>query len=164
MRIPWRYIISACLLVGVTSACGKEIKWQNNFKGMWILQSRTLSDGTRLESPTLSGRFEWFPTSAMNAHISYLATLGPDEVQIQGQHLEISGDRFTSETYLRAGGGFVPAYMPGFTTDPATDEGTFKIEAPVTYAAYNSGMTIVFLDKKSLEVRHSDGTVDRFEK
>ena len=56
-----------CLLLICASSCTDDIKWQNKFKGIWVLQSRVLPDGKEITPPAISGRMEWFPMDAEHA-------------------------------------------------------------------------------------------------
>lgn len=160
MRTKWLLPAVLALLVVASSACTDDIKWQNKFKGIWILQSRVLPDGKELKPPQISGRMEWFPMDPTHAHISFLTTHDPKSVQIQGDHITLNSiTAFDRTTYMKIGGGLSQHYVEGVSTEPKTTSGTITNEGSRFTYSEGNGLTLVF-EGDLLQIRHPDGTID----
>lgn len=160
MRTKSLLTAAFCLLVVASSGCTDDIKWQDKFKEIWVLQSRVLPGGQELKPPEISGRMEWFPMDPTHCHLSYLTTYDPSSVQVQGDHITLKGTTaFDKTTYMKIGGGLSQHYVPGVSTEVHTTSGTITEEGSRFTWADGDGLTLVF-DGDLLEIRHPDGTLD----
>ena len=148
------------LLLICSSSCTDDIKWQNKFKGIWVLQSRVLPDGKEITPPAISGRMEWFPMDAEHAHLSFLTTYGPESVQVQGDHITLKGTTaYDRTTYMKIGGGLSPHSTEGVSTETLTTSGTIAGDRTRFTWTDDAGLTLTF-DGDLLTIRHPDGTLD----
>lgn len=160
------YGLVVLLSAGLLGGCAGKSKFQDKMKGLWVLQSRTLPDGVKVEPPGISGRMEWFPmdVDAETAHVSILTTHGDTGLQILGSHYDIEGqDRFTVSSYLEVGGGISKNPSKSYQSTKSSDSGTISVEGAKITFNHNAGYTFVFSGSR-LTIRHQDGTVDMFEK
>lgn len=157
-----RYTILLLLGASLGAGCAGTDKFQDKMKGLWILKSRTLADGTELGPPGLSGRLEWFPmdVNARTAHVSVMTTHGDDGLQIHGSHYNL-GDykRFTQESYLSVGGGISKTHDKSYTSEKTAGGGTIDVDGSQVTIQHDNGPVYVFKGSK-LTIKHQDGTTD----
>jgi hypothetical protein len=162
MRTILRYGLVVLVSAGLFGGCAGKSKFQDKMKGLWVLKSRTLPDGTEIAPPAISGRMEWFPmdVDAETAHVSILTTYAGTDLQIAGAHYDIEGtDRFTCENYLEVGGGISKNPDKGYRTTKSADTGTITVEGGRITFQHGKGHAFVFEGSK-LTIRHPDGTMD----
>ena len=166
MRKFLGYGLVVLLSAGLLGGCAGKSKFQNKMKGLWVLKSRTLPDGVKVEPPGISGRLEWFPmdVEAETAHVSILTTHGNTDLQILGSHYDIEDqDRFTVTHYLEVGGGVSKNPDKSYQSGKSSDSGTISVDGATITFSHNKGYTFVFAGSK-LTIQHQDGTVDTLEK
>ncbi len=166
MRTILRYGLVVLISAGLFGGCAGKSKFQGKMKGLWVLKSRTLPDGTEIAPPAISGRMEWFPTDVdtETAHVSILTTYAGTDLQIVGAHYDIVGtDRFTCENYLEVGGGISKTPDKGYRAAKSADTGTITVEGGRITFEHGKGHAFVFEGSK-LTIRHQDGTMDMFVK
>ena len=62
-------MLAVLLLVG--QGCGDRLaEMQTQLAGTWVLQSRTLADGSILRPPVVQGAISWVPVSSRKAHVT----------------------------------------------------------------------------------------------
>ena len=162
MRTILRYGLVLLVGAGLTSGCAGKDKWQDKMKGMWVLESRTLPDGSRMTPPSISGRFEWFPmdVDARTAHVSVLTTYGDTDLQVHGSHYDLDDyTRFSQESYLEVGGGINKTHDKSFEPVRSTDTGTIEVDGAKITFKHNKGLVYVF-EGSVLTINHQDGTTD----
>ena len=147
---------------GLISSCAEKNTLQDKLKGMWVLESRTLPDGTQLTPPTISGRLDWFAMNADagTAHVSVLTTYGDTDLQVYGSHYTIVDNaEFSQEIYLEVGGGVSKNHDKSYKSARETDAGTIDVEGTKITIKHNKGLVYVF-DGAVLTIKHQDGTTD----
>lgn len=162
MRTILHYGLVILISTGLFGGCAGKSNFQGKMKGLWVLKSRTLPDGTEIAPPAISGRMEWFPmdVDTETAHVSILTTYAGTDLQIAGAHYDIEGtDRFTSENYLEVGGGISKTPDKGYRTTKSEDTGTITVEGSRITFEHGKGHTFVFEGPK-LTIHHQDGTID----
>jgi hypothetical protein len=166
MRKFLGYGLVVLLSAGLLGGCAGKSKFQNKMKGLWVLKSRTLPDGVKVEPPGISGRLEWFPmdVDAETAHVSILTTHGNTDLRIQGLHYDIEGqNRFTVTSYLEVGGGISKNPGKAYQSTKSSDSGSISEEGSTITFKHNKGYTFAFT-ASNLTIQHQDGTVDILEK
>lgn len=162
MRTVLRFSCLMLLGASLTLGCAGTDTFQNKMKGLWVLQSRTLPDGTEVGPPAVSGRLEWFPMNveAKTAHVSMLLTHGDEGLQIHGSHYDLNDySTFTQTDYLQVGGGINKTHDQTYTMEKITRSGTISVDGSKITFQHENGPTYTFQGSK-LTIKHRDGTVD----
>lgn len=61
------FVLCAALMTG----CADRLaEMQTMCEGTWMLESRTLADGTQLRPPTVQGHIVWVPINSRKAHVT----------------------------------------------------------------------------------------------
>jgi len=162
MRTILCYGLVLLVVGGLSSGCAGKDKFQDKMKGMWVLESRTLPDGTRMTPPSISGRLEWFPmdVDARTAHVSVLTTYGNTDLQIHGSHYDL-GDytQFSQESYLEVGGGISKTHDKSYESARTKDTGEINVDGGKITFRHSRGLVYVF-EGSVLTITHLDGTTD----
>ncbi len=67
----WVIVGLGMLAMGGGMGCSDRLAdMQDQLKGMWVLESRQLDDGTLIQSPLISGAFLWVPIDSRKAHVT----------------------------------------------------------------------------------------------
>ena len=162
------------LLIALAVGCADDTKYQYGFRGKWRLESRTLPDGKVLEPPSVTGHYEWYPTSKTSAHVTASFASGRDKIQLSGFTYKFEDPLFESqdfsrEDYLNIGGGYTLAYQPVYTTPNTSTTG--KISRSGNEVAFESAdgsiqvhadVSITVIEDATFTVTYSDGTVDKW--
>lgn len=91
---------------GMALGCSDRLAhMQEQLAGKWILESRTLPDGTVLRKPEVSGVFSWQPIDSRKAHVTLnmLVDSGGEEPRtfdFAASKYEISTSAITRSRYL----------------------------------------------------------------
>lgn len=160
MRSVALLLLSAMVLF-MAAGCNEEVNVQDKFKGLWALESRKTPDGKTVQSPQISGRFEWFVMDQTRGHATFVLSSGENNIQFVGAVYTISGGAFTREVYVQIGGGYRSIPEAGYDAATKTDQG--QIDADRAVIAHADGVTLTFEGAK-LTVTLKDGTVDTWKK
>jgi hypothetical protein len=144
--------------------CAEDSKVQDKLKGLWVLESRTLSDGTVLTPPAFTACAEWTASDPLLGHLSYLATYGGADTQFLGADYQFTSETaFTRTVYNAVGGGMKAGFSPGFQAPGPKDQGSAEASGARMTLRHADGFLFTFEGSK-LTVTHPDGTVDLLKK
>ena len=152
-------IISALTLCALVAGCTDDTKYQSEFRGTWVLESRKPTRGDLVESPQISGLIEWFPTDKTQAHVHVSVTNDRNSIRILDGLYDLQGTAFTYGSNLRIGD--IAAEKSDATFETTPEKGTGQIssdDARVTLT-HDNGTRFEFIGTQ-LTVTHANGTVD----
>ena len=102
----WAVLGLSLFLVGMASGCSDRLAdMQEMLEGTWVLESRELPDGTRLQSPQVSGVFSWVPIDSRKANVTLHVLLDssdrfPRTFDYAASTYEISTSAITRKRHL----------------------------------------------------------------
>jgi len=160
MRSVALSLLSAMVLF-MAAGCSEEVNVQDKFTGLWTLENRKMPDGKTIQSPQISGWFEWSVMDQTRGHATFALSSGENNIQFVGAVYTISGNAFTREVYVQIGGGYRSVSEAGYDAKAKTDQG--QIDADRAVLTHADGVTLTFEGEK-LTVTLGDGTVDTWKK
>ncbi len=148
----------------VLVACGDDVKPQDGIRGRWVLKSRTLPGGQKINPPQVYGIREWYPLDKERAHVTMAFSMGKEDLKLSGSIITLDGvgpdaKSFTEEHYFRIGD------RPGIETTRTTSDGRVSFVDSARKLTFSDGSVQMYgTDKEGndplLTITHKNGTVD----
>lgn len=157
----WGSVLLIVLAV-FAAGCSDDVKHQELMRGRWLLESRTLADGTTLTPPEFAGILEWFPLSQNRAYTTLVISQSEDDLNFTGATYTIDAASFVRDEYSRLGTGYIATT---WTADKASSrsEGRYTSDGQDITFEHEDGTRFEY-DAEGLTVTHSNGVVDRWAK
>jgi hypothetical protein len=140
------------LLLGFTQGCSDRLAtMQEQLAGTWVLSSRELPDGRRLEPPSISGAFTWLPMDSRKAHVTLNVLLegngeAPRTFDFAASKYEISTSAITRARHLLIRQGY-----------------RSSAETPLSlYTKAKSSKGKISLDEDGIRITHERGYSESF--
>ena len=162
VKMPVR-IAALGVLLALMAGCGGDIAHQSEFRGKWVLETRTLPDGKLLQPPQVSGVLEWFPLSEEKSHVTVAFSVGEGHVQLADYVNTLKRSTIFRENSVDLQGGYRPSSGPTERIPRTTTEGKVSVQDSVTTLAYDDGVSCRY-EGATLIYTHSDGTVDTWKR
>lgn len=152
------------LLLGMMLVhCADATKYQAEYRGSWVLESRKDAQGHEMMPPDISGVLEWFPTHKDQANVIFTLSTDAQNTQVLEGIYQFSSNAFTVQPHLIVGGMLGSPIDQSYDTAGAKISGQIKSEDARVILNHDNGMAFEFIGAQ-LTVSYKNGTVDRWKR
>ena len=143
--------------------CADATKYQAEYRGSWVLESRKDAQGHEILPPDISGVLEWFPTQKDQANVIITLSTDAKNTQVLEGIYTFTSNTFTLQPNLIVGGMLGSPIDQSYTTAGAKISGQVKPEDARVILNHDNGMAFEFIGAQ-LTVSYKNGTVDRWKR
>ena len=153
-------LLALCFVV---LGCSDATKYQAEFRGTWLLDSRKLAPGAVIRSPKISGLIEWFPTNQTKALVLHSITDDRQKIHIVEGIYDLQGTTFTYRSNLRIGSVSSLGSDAIYETSPQESSGQISSDDARVTLTHENGTKLEFIGTQ-LKVMHKNGAVDTWKR
>jgi len=143
--------------------CADTTKYQAEYRGSWVLESRKDAQGHEMVPPDISGVLEWFPTQKDQANVIFTLSTHAQNTQVLEGIYKFSANTFTVQPNLIVGGMLGSPIDQSYDTAGASISGQVKPEDARVILNHDNGMAFEFIGTQ-LTVSYKNGTTDRWKR
>jgi hypothetical protein len=152
------------LLLGmVLLHCADATKYQAEYRGSWVLESRKDAQGHETMAPDISGVLEWFPTQKDQANVIITLSTDAKNTQVLEGVYQLASNTFVVQPNLIVGGMLGSPIDESYQTSGAKISGQIKSEDARVILNHDNGMAFEFIGAQ-LTVKYKNGIVDRWKR
>jgi len=152
------------LLLGMVFLhCADTTKYQAEYRGSWVLESRKDAQGHEILAPDISGVLEWFPTQKDQANVIFTLSTDAKNTQVLEGIYHFTSNTFTVQPNLIVGGMLGSPIEESYQTMGAKISGQIKSEDARVILNHDNGMSFEYIGTQ-LIISYQNGTTDRWKR